>query len=157
MGLRDWFIHVCGIQLHSGAAGDSFHKDGASVKILGNPLVERTWPGSTLQLSFRGSMRLSTRLETGDPGSRLRFDCCEPQASRVGSLIFLQGLLAAVGCVLQEHFGDCRILQALLLGSQIVKLKWKNNSPALPRDSLPLWHYLGFSHQRCKALKVFGS
>lgn len=66
------------------------------VKALGNALVERTWPG--FQFSCRGSMRLSTVLGTENLGSRFSFACFQPETLVLGSLIFLQGLLATVGC-----------------------------------------------------------
>lgn len=81
MDPRD-LIHVCGIQLHGGVAGGGFCDDIASVKILRNPLVKRTCPGSTLHLSCRDTM--STSLAIGDPGSRLGFACCLPGMSSVG-------------------------------------------------------------------------
>ena len=49
------FIHVCVITFMVGVAGGYFHGNSASVEILRNPLVERTWSGSSLFLSCRGS------------------------------------------------------------------------------------------------------
>ena len=66
---RSNFIHVCVITFMVGVAGGYFHGNSASVEILRNPLVERTWSGSSLFLSCRGSMRRSSKLGIGDMGS----------------------------------------------------------------------------------------
>lgn len=61
--------------LNGGATGDDFRENSASIKDLGNPLVERAWLDSTVHLSCVGSMWLNTRLGMGDLGSRLSFAC----------------------------------------------------------------------------------
>lgn len=96
MALRDSFIPVCGRQLYSGVAGDDFHEGSASVKILRSPLVERTWLDSTTHLSYMGSVTLSTGLGTKTWALDSGLPLCQPEMSRVGSLIVVRGLLATV-------------------------------------------------------------